>query len=78
MGYAMGKKVNSKRALHECAARYKVKKQILRGERWLEGPQVIFNSLRYCVSLVHFQLTDLTRPRWESNVEKTNISLSAK
>ena len=46
----MGKKVNSKRALRVRAARYKVKKQIFRRERQLEGPQVIFNSLRYCVS----------------------------
>ena len=38
MTYDMGKKANSKRALHARAARYKEKKQILQRERRLEGP----------------------------------------
>lgn len=77
MTYDMGKKVNMGRepCMHERRGTRR-RNKFYEGKGGWESPQIIFNSFRNCVSFVCFQLTELSRPRWESNVEHTYISIS--
>ena len=79
MTYDMGKKVNSQREslVYSCGEVQGEGTNFWRGKT-ARAFTILFNSFRYCVSLVHFQLTDRITHVGKSNVENTKIRLLAK